>query len=146
MNENYDKIIDFVLSWEGWRSDDEHDPGGRTVWGIAARFYPREVALMWEMTEEDAKEYAKGIYRRDYWNKVNGDNLVTGTDALIFDTCVNMGMAFAKSLQQYDTMTGIMKRIERYTDIASHGNNIKFLRGWIRRVISLYAFIKKLEE
>jgi hypothetical protein len=32
--------------------------------------------------------------------------------------------------------------MKRYTEIAAVGNNIKFLRGWTRRVIDLYYFIK----
>ena len=143
MTDNFDKIMEFVFNHEGWKSDDPDDAGGRTVWGIAEKYYPDDVALMWDMTKEDAQEYAKTIYRRDYWNRINGDALPEKTDAVVMDTCVNMGHIFAEKIKGYDFFTGIIERIKRYTEIAHVGNNIKFLRGWIRRVIDLYYFIKQ---
>jgi len=142
MTENFEKIMVFVFKWEGWKSNDPDDIGGRTVWGICEKYYPGDVPLIWDMTKEASKEYAKGIYRRDYWNKVDGDNLAAGTDAVVMDSAVNMGISFARKLKGYDMPTAMIERIKRYTEIAQHGNNIKFLRGWIRRVVDLYYFIK----
>ena len=143
MTENFNKIMEFIFLWEGWKSDDPDDAGGRTVWGICEKYYPDDVETMWNMTKEESKEYAKTIFRRDYWNRINGDNLPAKTDAVVMDTCVNMGHLFAEKISHYDMMTAIIERIKRYTEIAKVGNNIKFLRGWIRRVIDLYYFIKQ---
>jgi hypothetical protein len=142
MQENFDKIMEFVFRWEGWHSDDPDDAGGRTVWGITERDYPEEFPALWDMDREEAKARAKVIFRMDYWDKVGGDGLPTKTDAVVMDTAVNMGITFANKLKGYDMMTAIIERIKRYTEISAVGNNIKFLRGWIRRVIDLYYFIK----
>jgi lysozyme family protein len=143
MTDNFDKIMEFVFRWEGWKSDDPDDAGRRTVWGICGRDYPHDVELMWSMGKEESKEYAKTIFRRDYWDAVNGDNLATGLDAFIMDVAVNMGKYFANKLKQYELNDAFIKRIERYTQIAAQGNNIKFLRGWLRRTVDLYWFIKR---
>jgi lysozyme family protein len=143
MTENFDKIMEFVFSWEGWKSDDPDDAGRRTVWGITGRDYPHDVELMWNMSKEESKEYAKNIFHRDYWNAVDGDNLEKGKDAFIMDTAVNMGKYFSYQLKQYELNDAFMERLHRYIQIAAQGNNIKFLRGWFRRVYGLYWFIKK---
>ena len=142
MQENFDKIMEFIFKWENWKSNDPDDAGGRTVWGITERIYPNEFPALWDMSKEESREYVKTIYHRDYWDKVNGDNLPKGTDAVVMDTAVNMGATFAEKLKGYDMMTATIERIKRYTEIAAIGNNIKFLRGWIRRVVDLYSFIK----
>lgn len=142
MTKNFDKIMEFVFKWEGYKSHDHDDAGGRTVWGITERDYPNEFPALWDMGKEEARARAKVIFRRDYWDKVDGDNLPDGVDALVFDTAVNMGTYFALQLKPLALDDAIMNRLERYTNIAAQGNNIKFLRGWFRRVLDLYHFIK----
>jgi hypothetical protein len=142
MTENFDKIMEFVFKWEGWKSNDPDDAGGRTVWGIAEKYYPEDVELMWNMTKKDSQEYAKKIFHRDYWDRCNCNHIQKGTDAIVMDTCVNMGHIFAEKLKGYDPCTAVIERIKRYTEIAAVGNNIKFLRGWIRRAVDLYYFVK----
>jgi len=142
MQENFDKAMEFILKWEGWHSDDPDDAGGKTVWGITERDYPEEFPALWNMGKEESKEYVKKFYKKDYWDKVGGDGLSKSVDIIIFDTAVNMGTTFANKLKGYDMNTALMERIKRYTEIAAIGNNIKFLRGWIRRVIDLYYFVK----
>jgi hypothetical protein len=142
MQENFDKIMEFIFRWEDWKSDDPDDAGGRTVWGICERDYPEEFPALWDMSKEDAKIRAKVIFREKYWDKVNGDNLPPQADAIIMDIAVNNGVNFANSIKQYDSNTILMKRIERYVAIAAYGKNLKFLRGWLRRTIDLYYFVK----
>lgn len=142
MEANFDKIMEFIFKWEGWHSDIPGDAGGKTVWGITERVYPEEFPALWDMSKEDSKVRAKFLFRRDYWDKINGDDLPNGVDALVMDTCVNMGKFFALQLKPLSLSDGIMERLNRYTNIAAQGNNIKFLRGWFRRVYDLYQFIK----
>jgi len=142
MTENFDKIMEFIFTWEGWKSNDPDDAGGRTVWGITERVYPEEFPALWDMSKEDSKVRAKFLFRRDYWDKINGDNLEKGKDAFIMDAAVNMGRYFAQQLKQYELNDAFMERLHRYIQIAAQGNNIKFLRGWFRRVYGLYWFIK----
>jgi len=142
MTENFDKIMEFVFSWEGWKSDDPDDAGRRTVWGITERDYPDEFPALWNMSKEDAKARAKVLFRIHYWDKIDGDNLPSGLDGFILDVAINMGKYFANELKHLPMNDAFMERIRRYTQIAAQGKNIKFLRGWIRRTVDLYYFIK----
>lgn len=83
-----------VLAYEGGKVDDPRDPGGRTNQGIIQRVYdawrktqgvaPRDVYLMTD-AERDL------IFRRQYWDAVQGDKLPDGVDFVVFDGAVNSG-------------------------------------------------------
>lgn len=95
--ENFDAIFKAVIGHEGGWGDDYYDRGnwtsGRvgvgerkgTKYGIAAHAYPH--LNIKALTLADAKS----LYRRDYWNKVKGDELASGVDYLAFDGAVNSG-------------------------------------------------------
>jgi lysozyme family protein len=95
--ENFDRIFEAVIGHEGGWGDDYYDRGnwtsGRvgvgerkgTKYGIAAHAYPK--LNIKALTLADAKS----LYRRDYWNKVKGDELPSGVDYLAFDGAVNSG-------------------------------------------------------
>ena len=57
---------------EGGYVNDPNDPGGETKFGISKRSYPSEDIP--NMT----KDRAKALFRRDFWDKVNGDRLHDG--------------------------------------------------------------------
>ncbi len=76
-------------------TEDPDDPGGATRYGISKRAHPdvdpRNLTL----------DGAKAIYRRDYWNPLQGDSLASQPVAeALFDTAVNMGTAQAVKLAQ----------------------------------------------
>jgi hypothetical protein len=137
MKESFDKALSFVLSWEGGYSNDPNDAGGETNFGISKRAYPNEDIK--NMTMDRAME----IYRNDYWNACNCDDLPYPLDMVIFDTAVNMGVGRAKSFKETDWKDYLMQKISFYADISKKGNNIKFLRGWINRSIALWKTLKK---
>ena len=86
--------LKYVLVYEGGKVDDPRDPGGRTNQGVTQRVYsayrsrqgqaPRDVHLM-TAVERDM------IYRRQYWDAIEGDKLPAGVDLVIFDAAVNSG-------------------------------------------------------
>jgi lysozyme family protein len=81
----FDAIIDRVLSHEGGYVNDPRDPGGETKFGIAKRSYPN--LDIRALTREQAVE----IYRRDFWQRVQGDKLPRAVAFQVLDAAVNHG-------------------------------------------------------
>jgi lysozyme family protein len=81
----FDEIIEKVLEHEGGYVNDPDDPGGETRYGISKRAYP----------DTDIKELtievAKGLYKRDYWDKYRVSDIPNRIRHGYFDMCVNMG-------------------------------------------------------
>ncbi len=89
-----DDSIRMIIRHEGGYVDDPDDPGGRTKYGISQRAYPDlDIAAL---TVDDAAE----IYRRDYWDRVRGDDLPPAVAHVVFDAAVNMGVGVAIRLMQ----------------------------------------------
>lgn len=87
MKNNFARCLAEVLKHEGGYVNHPADPGGETNFGISKRAYPAEDIK--GMTKKRAGE----IYRRDYWNKVKGDDLPSGLDLVAFDGAVNSGVS-----------------------------------------------------
>ncbi len=102
----FQRALAFTLQWEHGRSDYPADHGGRTLDGITQvtyAAYRRAKGLprrdVFEMTDTERDE----IYRRNYWDAVQGDQLATVSDRMamcVFDTAVNHGVATAGRLLQ----------------------------------------------
>jgi lysozyme family protein len=97
----YDNAFRAVVGEEGGFTANPADPGnwtggacgsGRCVgtkYGISAAAYPTlDIAAL---TLDDAQT----IYRRDYWDKMQGDNLPPALALLVFDAAVNSGVSRA---------------------------------------------------
>lgn len=86
---NFDKAFDLVVGVEGGYVNDPKDPGGETKFGISKRSYPnidiKNLSL----------EAAKSIYKKDFWDKVKGDELDWPVSYLVFDFAVNSGVRTA---------------------------------------------------
>jgi lysozyme family protein len=82
------RALAFTLEWEGGYVRDPDDPGGETKYGISRRAYPDlDIA---SLTQERAAE----IYRDDYWDAMNLDEVAEISEELaivLFDTAVNVG-------------------------------------------------------
>lgn len=95
MRANFNACLAVTLKHEGGYVNDPHDPGGETNLGISKRSYPKED--IHGMT----RKRAAAIYRRDFWDAVNGDDLPAGLDLVAFDAAVNSGvMRGSKWVQQ----------------------------------------------
>jgi lysozyme family protein len=142
MNENFNKAFEFAMKFEGYKSDDLHDPGGRTIFGISARFWSAIVAELWDLPRAEAYEKAREFYRREYWLAAGCDQIPYPGDILLFDAAVNLGVGRASAMHAVsrDYMDFLFRRIRYYNEIAT-GKKIKFLRGWIRRVCDLWEEI-----
>ena len=95
------RAFPIVVSAEGGLTTDPADPGnwtggarGRGVcrgtrWGISAAAYPTlDIA---RLTLADAQ----ALCRRDYWDRVRGDELPAAAALLVFDAAVNNGVSRA---------------------------------------------------
>ncbi|CAB4124411.1 zliS Lysozyme family protein [uncultured Caudovirales phage] len=87
MKDNYLACIEVVLKSEGGYVNDPHDPGGDTNFGISKRAYP-SVDI-----KHLTKEGAIAIYKKDYWDRVKGDDLPIGLDLVVLDAAVNSGVS-----------------------------------------------------
>lgn len=138
MRENFDKIISYVLTFEGGYVNDPDDPGGETNLGISKKAFP----------DEDIKNLtvarAKELYHAKYWNAVHGDDLPAGMDACVVDFAVNAGVTRALAMLQEakDPDDYLFRRIQYYLDISKKNPTLKkFLWGWITRVLQLRRLI-----
>lgn len=147
---NFDDAFDRLMGHEGGYSNDPNDPGGETKWGISKRSYP-DLDIK-SLTRMDAKE----IYRRDFWDRVHGEDLHDGVAFQCFDFAVNSGIqtairqlqralgvaddgwwgpvsaAAAKAMSETDTIMRLnAERLDFMTRLSVWPN---FSRGWARRI------------
>ena len=107
----FTEILADLFTREGGYTDDPNDAGnwtggrcgrGRcagTKFGISASAYP--LVDIEGLTLLDAE----AIYRRDYWDRIRGDELPAGLAVLVFDAAVNNGVARATKWLQ--TVLGV---------------------------------------
>lgn len=149
---NFDAAFERVIGHEGGLSDDPQDPGGLTKYGISKRAYPNEDI------EKLTLDRAKEIYRRDYWDRIQGDQLPAWIAGQVFDAAVNSGVRQAgmwlqqavgarpdgiigaqtiATARRADPGTAVARfnalRLQFMTDLPTWP---RFGRGWARRIAS----------
>lgn len=88
----------FVERHEGGWSDDAHDPGGLTRWGVTLKTLRR----LWHDLNGDgavdghdlramSRAQARLIYRQNYWDRCSCNFLPKPLALLVFDAAVNQG-------------------------------------------------------
>ena len=146
----FDDLIDRVLSHEGGYVNDPRDPGGETKFGISKRAYPGvDIKNL-------TRDQAINIYRRDFWDRVQGDKLPRAFAFQALDAAVNHGIGNAVRWMQRaagvadDGVIGPMtlaavsradpadlvlkfngERLRFYTKLSTFD---AFGRGWVNRV------------
>lgn len=85
----FQECVEVILAYEGNYIYNLNDPGGETKFGISKRAYP-DLDIR-SITKEEAIE----IYRRDYWDQIEGDSLPDYIRLMAFDCAVNQGVARA---------------------------------------------------
>lgn len=89
----FEKCMPPMLAQEGGYSNDAHDPGGMTMYGIIQREYDHRRKL-WGLPTQWVKKISQDevrtIYYIDYWLP-HCPNLPAGLDLEFFDLCVNGG-------------------------------------------------------
>jgi lysozyme family protein len=154
---NFDKAFDELLGHEGKYSNHPSDPGGETMWGVTKRV---AVANGYKGDMKDMPvDFAKVVYRKDYWDAVRADELPDVVRYAVFDGAVNSGVSqsvkwlqeavgaavdgrigpqtimFAKMSEPEETLRKMLgARLRFMTDLNTWDY---FSRGWARRIASL---------
>jgi lysozyme family protein len=145
---NREAAIRKTLTYEGGFTNNPHDPGGATNWGITiadARHYwkpdatPADVKAM-------PKEVAIDIYRQKYWAKISCDDRPAGPDFVDFDYSVNSGPGRVTKLRAKLDPLKLAPRdyvdracAERLAFLRSLKTFVYFGGGWSKRVADVEA-------
>ena len=158
---NYNECLKIILMHEGGYVNHPKDPGGETNLGVTKRVYEEwgGTKEMKDLTLEDVEP----IYKKNYWDKIKGDDLPDGLDLCVFDFGVNAGPGrAAKFLQKLlgvtqdggigpqtlgalqsaigeDKVTQTREMIEKYQSMRQEyyeglSTFDTFGKGWTRRV------------
>ena len=159
---NFDIAFKLLIGHEGGYTDLRSDPGNwtggvvgkgvlkGTKYGIASNSYPS--LDIKNLTLDQAKK----IYKRDYWDKVKGDQLPADLAFHVFDMAVNSGVsrgikllqntvgttqdgligpATLKAVSAMNTHDAVLiysaNRLTFYTSLSTFGT---FGKGWTNRV------------
>lgn len=148
MKVTFDKAFEFAMLWERYLSNVPGDPGGLTIWGIASRYWPTEVAAMQAMSKDASRNYAKSFYLREFWSKLSCDELPYPLDMVVFDTGVNCGVSRAQRFlsETTDWIDYLMLRLNFYNSSSREDLD----DGWMNRIHGLddakpglYWFIRR---
>ncbi|WP_336931194.1 glycoside hydrolase family 108 protein [Acinetobacter tandoii] len=158
----FEQAFDRLIGHEGKFTDDKNDRGNWTTgiigkgilkgtkYGISAMTYP-DFDIK-NLTLDQAKE----IYKRDWWDKLNADNLDPAIVFQVWDFAINAGMGTAKrklqksvgmaedgiigpltikAIQKADLNDVLMKfnaeRLNHYTSLSTWP---RYGKGWTLRV------------
>ena len=158
---NFEKALETILHHEGGFVNHPRDPGGMTNLGVTKRVWEQ-----WIGTEADEREMRNltpekvgPLYKKNYWDRVKGDDLPSGLDLAVFDWAVNSGTGRAakklqsmigttadggigpntlKALKSFTKEHGVTGAIEEYTKVRQNFyESLKtfdtFGKGWTRR-------------
>lgn len=103
MRQNFEHCLEMLLHHEGGFVNHPKDPGGMTNLGVTKKVYDAWIGR--ESTEAEMRaltpEDVAPIYKKNYWDKVRGDDLPSGVDWCAFDWAVNSGSGRpAKAIQR----------------------------------------------
>lgn len=103
MKQNFEQCLEMLLHHEGGFVNHPKDPGGMTNLGVTKKVYDAWIGRtsseeeMRALTPQDVAP----IYKKNYWDKVRGDDLPSGVDWMAFDWAVNSGAGRpAKAIQR----------------------------------------------
>lgn len=168
--------INKVLLHEGGYVNNPLDKGGATNFGITQKVY--ETFIGHPVTIAEMKAMPKGnaiaIYKKDYWDKIQGDKIKNyGVAFALFDQSVNRGHKkvisqaqsilkipvngiaesnFVTAINKYPSKDFLDKFIamskQSYIDIVKNNpTQVTFLKGWLNRIASTETYsIKNLAK
>ena len=158
------KMIPHIKKWEGGYANDADDKGGCTMMGVTIGTYRRYYGA--NKTCADLQRISNAewlhIFKNGYWGKMKADQIRNQSIAeLCVDMCWVSGEIAIKKIQQVLGVTadGIVgsrtlaalnggdqrvlfeklwqMRAQWLVQISYNGNNRKFLRGWLARLVDL---------
>ena len=102
MKDNFEECLALVLKHEGGYVNNSKDPGGMTNLGVTKKVWeswvghPVDEAAMRALGPADVAP----LYKKNYWDKIRGDDLPLGVDYACFDLAVNSGTGRAARILQ----------------------------------------------
>jgi len=129
----------FIFKWEGGYVNDAVDPGGETNFGISKRAYPN--VDIKNLTRQAAQD----IYKRDYWDAIQGDTLDPSLACAALNCAVNMGVGRAKQFlaQTKDWVQFVSLCKNYYLNLIKQKPAMaKYQAGWLNRLNDLSKFIE----
>ena len=162
MEKNYQHCLEMILHHEGGYVNHPEDPGGATNLGVTKRVYEEWVGrtvTLDKMEQLQVSDVAP-IYKKNYWDRIKGDDLPEGLNLCVFDFGVNAGTGRAakylqtmigtvvdggigpmtiRALDEHVSLIGLQETIEQYQENRQrYYEKLKtfktFGRGWTRRV------------
>lgn len=104
MKKNFEKCLEMLLHHEGGYVHHPEDPGGETNLGVTRAVFEQwkgSQVVDGEMKGLTAEDVAP-IYKKNYWDRVRGDDLESGLDWCAFDWAVNSGSGrVSKVIQRF---------------------------------------------
>lgn len=160
MNDAFDAALDIILKAEGGYSNRADDKGGETNLGVTKRVWDAWCGQ--SSTTADMKSLTRAkvapLYRSQYWNAVQGDQMPGSVALCVFDFAVNSGPArAARYLQRLvrtgddghigpETLNAVKKWVQLYgaaETVRGYQNerrayyrslgNPTFIKGWLKR-------------
>ncbi len=149
-DENFEKMLSFILKAEGGYVNDRNDLGGETNKGITCAVYNKYRAgkgLKKQSVKYISDKEVREIYYNGYYKASGADRIKDLVLAMyVFDTAVNMGVSRAISfLRESEGDAEKFEEIRRkkYEAIVlAHPNQKRYLRGWNNRVSNLRNYAK----
>lgn len=167
MRANFDAALAAMLAHEGGFVHDPRDPGGATNRGVTQAVYDA-----WRVDHQLPAQSVRlitpaevmAVYKRRYWDTVQGDTLPSGLDYCLFDFAVNSGpkraitylqrvlgttpdgklgpvtMDAANRVPAKDLIEGVCNLRLAFLKKLPHFD--RFGRGWTRRVAEVRAKAK----
>lgn len=168
MIHNFATALQHVLKHEGGFVNHPQDPGGMTNLGVTKAVWeewvghPVSQKIMENLTPADVST----MYRRKYWDKIQGNDLPIGVDYCCFDAAVNSGAGRAakwlqltvgvdadgaigpktmKAVREFDAKTFIedysKRRLSFLSELPTWGT---FGKGWAKRVTEVEQIALKM--
>lgn len=103
MNTNFDLVMPYVFAEEGGFVNNKKDPGGATNLGVTLatwRAWKHNVKLTADDLKVITQADATPLYKQNYWDTIDGDELPSGLDYAVFDFAVNSGVSRAVRVLQ----------------------------------------------
>ena len=168
MKSNFQQSIDAMLVSEGGFSNNFKDPGGMTNLGVTKTVW--EGWTGHDATEQTMRNLSTAdvtpLYKKKYWDAVQGDALPSGVDYCVFDTAVNSGAGRSIKLLQRSIgvtedgflgpnslaailVSDVGSLIDKYCDarnefLQSLSTFDTFGKGWTRRVLEVNLKAKEM--
>jgi len=147
----FEDAYQFTMKAEGGKANHKADKGGATLNGVSSRYHPVVYKKLKELIQsgktEEAAAFRKDFYKREFWDKIKGDQLPYEMAKAAFDTAVIGGPGLARKL-----LTRSDGDVNRFLDLRqAHHDRVAqtdvtqkaFIRGWTNRVNALRKDVSK---